>query len=242
MKNKELENLKQFFKVVGLSGDRTIKEISLDFTETNISVCSHSNDNTILVKAVFNSNPIGIIEKIGLVRFDNFLKYINIINEPEILLEDNRIIVKGERKKGSFLIQNSEFIQTNFDEVKFEKHDSGLREGISVEIDIEKLKVIKKYIQLSNLKKDDADFKIRISKGELKIVVGTKNSDIYEEIIGVDYNGGKEVITVNLKQPFLDAIDGLNGIVKLSVKKEAPVGIYMENDFTNVRILIAQAY
>ncbi len=235
--NKDLERLKEFFKIVGLSGARTIKEVVINFTETDIKICSHSLDNSVRLRANFKSNPLGIVSNIGLIEFDKVLKYLNIIEIPMIEIEANRFIILGGKKKGSFLTQEPDFINTKLDIEKMDRYLGILEGGITVEIDIKKLQTAKKYLIISK----SEDFKIKVSKGLLKVIVGNKNSNIYEEEFDVDYTG-KETVTMNLKLPFVDSMENLNGIIKLTMKKDAPIGIFLENDFMKVEILVAQSF
>lgn len=233
----EVAKLKNFLKVVGLSGARVINEIILNLEEDTINVSAKTLDKTVALRGIVKANPFGITDKLGIADLGKFIQYLDVVDVTSFKVEENRITIKGGKKKVSALLKVTEFIKdTTVVPALYDKLSGNLKGGIEFSVDVASLQAIENYLKITG-----ADyFTLAVSKGVVKVVVGTKNTDKLTEEIGIDYSGDASA-TLTLKTTFIEAIRNLSGNVTLTVKNDAPVKVYSKTDDLEVELLIAQA-
>ena len=233
----QIDKLKSFLKIVGLSGDRTISEMVFELEKDSIKTISKSLDQSTALLGVIKTNPFNIGGKLGIANLQKFVQYLDLIEIKSFKIENNRIIIKGKDKKASILLKKPEFIVDTVADCKlYDKLLNILTDGISFKIDVDKLKVIENYMKITT----SDYFNLIVSNKLLKIEVGTNNTDKINEDIEINYNGDKE-IKIALKTAFIDAIKNINGEVIITIKEGAPVKVSINNDDLSIDFLIAQA-
>jgi hypothetical protein len=219
--------LEKILKVVKFSGNREIKEITIDKNK----IIATSPDESVAIRFVNKSDILGET-KIGLQKLDKLLSYLSLVGkEYKTNITENRLTISASKRKISVLLKDPNYISSSLAEDNFDKLVNSLKDGNKFVVEVNKLSVISQYLSITELD----NFILETKDNELKIIIKNKNTDNIEETIEVK---GKGKVEVKLGLAFVEALSVLEGEVNLTFKENYPILVSQKTDDYSVEILI----
>lgn len=223
--------LKSILKIIGLRGQRTINEVTIQKNKILVT----SPDQSVAIRLIAKEPILESKESIGLQKLDILKKYLELCSDKvKIKIEDNRLYLSEGRKKISVLLKATQFISTNVEEKNFDKIFNLLSDGVKVKVNLKDLKALETYVSNS----EATFFEMEVKDKELKINILEQNKDNITDVI--ELIEGKGTAKVKLGNSFIDAIQGLEEEVELVIKDNCPILIKQQTENYSVEFLVAE--
>lgn len=227
MKAKTKELVK-FLKKVQLSDTQLIKEGLLKFEEDGLKIDANSpvQESRVmgwLKKSVFDSYEA--IGTIGINELQQFIKVLERFDDVVTLKKDGNLLnIKGGTKKVDVELVAENFLATDTGAPKLEFDET-------FQITSTKLKDVFKDVKMN----DDVLMTFETEEGTLK-VSNTGKYKFQNKFKCPTLKGGTKV---EMGNPLIDATNGLDEILDISVKSSYPMKIQEKTDNSVITIIIA---
>lgn len=227
-------DFKSFIRTVCLDSKQAIKDLCLHSIDTReCLICAKTDDKTTGIMGRYRLSPL-IKGDYGIANTEVFQQYLDKIGE-NISIKDNRLIFKGNNRRGSLLLKDPQFIESTLTIDDFNKIRDTITKDNSCSVEFD-CSVFRNLIDDNNITKSSI-ITIELNNKKLTFTSGDENSDhITEEI---EVNSDKKY-TIKMGRIFLNAIRNLIGTITLTLGDSPCIMIEKIDDNTNIQIIIAR--
>ena len=218
-----------FLKTVCMGKEIEVAECILDVTKDKISTRAITGQNNVVIIGSLKNEIKEKLGKLGIDNLPNLIKYLECIDAKEIDLKkvDNYLQISSKSKKVKNILREIEYIP----QVEKEKVDKLLKlaKGDTFTLNYETLLKIKRNTELLAVN----EFTLKSDGTKLEYTGG--NFDKIEE----KYDVKIPEFEVTLSRYFLDALVGVKGDIKISIKKDVPIYVSYKTENMDIEWIIA---
>jgi hypothetical protein len=221
----------KFLKVIRLKDEAENNEIILNFGENGLRAVGSSASKVVAVRGLLKVDT-GNIGEVGIENIKLLQSCVgNLGEEIDLAKKDNKLILKGDKVKISYITQNPAYIKNKLNNDKF----SFLLEATSdkeIKLSPEQVKKIVSYFNSIGsdtvvLYSQDGKLKLKTEKNENELVA-TIDTAVEEEF------------RISLPRVFIGILSLFDEGVSLKLKKETPACIKVDNDKYKFEVLVAR--
>jgi len=222
--------LSSFVKETSLSGENTLREVKLDFSEKGLTLTAVVDGNAIMVMGQLPSKSFedySELGKVGVINYSELLKVLGALKEDvTISKEGNLFVFKGGRTIEVPLADESLIKDINA--------APKLAYTNTFKLNKEVFNEIENNVTFAMGKSDATNVIFEGTKDSLKIKYGTKYK--FEDVVKAE--GLVDDFSVRFGQPLINAMHNLSGELTVQMKSDFPITIIKKTDLYAVKIIV----